>query len=191
MSFTLDNGEALGLFTAGGVALDTQALGSAATGESRGRFPDGTSAILALVPTPGNANSQQIPGDTDGDGIPDAWESANGLNPNDPRDAALDLDGDGQSNKAEYLAGTNPQSSASRLAASLVSTATPGQFAVRFTAIAGKSYTVRYKNDLTATMWTKLLDVSAQGSDTLLDVTDPGSAAQPHRFYQVVTPAQP
>lgn len=46
--------------------------------------------------------------DTDGDGIPDAWEIAHGLNPNDPSDADQDLDGDGASNLAEYLAGTDP-----------------------------------------------------------------------------------
>jgi alpha-tubulin suppressor-like RCC1 family protein len=47
--------------------------------------------------------------DTDGDGISDAWELAHGLNPNSAADALLDLDNDGQSNFAEYLAGTDPQ----------------------------------------------------------------------------------
>jgi|GEM_PF-1861810 len=46
--------------------------------------------------------------DTDGDGLPDYWETANGLNPADPGDAALDGDGDGLSNADEYLAETNP-----------------------------------------------------------------------------------
>ena len=46
--------------------------------------------------------------DTDGDGIHDAYETANGLNPNNAADANLDYDGDGISNKNEYLGGTNP-----------------------------------------------------------------------------------
>jgi len=46
--------------------------------------------------------------DSDGDGMPDDWESANGLNPFH-NDAADDADGDGLSNLAEFNAGTNPQ----------------------------------------------------------------------------------
>jgi hypothetical protein len=41
--------------------------------------------------------------DTDGDGIPDAWEKAHGLNPKDPADAVKDLNGDGYTNLEKYL----------------------------------------------------------------------------------------
>ncbi len=145
---------------------------------------------MAAAATPGGASSQPPP-DYDGDGIPDVWEMANGLNPYNASDAALDSDGDGQSNRAEYLAGTNPHNAASHLSASLAPTLTPGEFAVRFTAIAGKAYTVRYKNALTDGVWTNLADVPAPFTDTLYDVIDPVAGAQANRFYQVVTPQQP
>ncbi|MEO5715000.1 MAG: binary toxin-like calcium binding domain-containing protein [Luteolibacter sp.] len=45
--------------------------------------------------------------DTDGDKMPDAWESANGLNPS-VNDAAGNPDGDHLNNLAEYNAGTRP-----------------------------------------------------------------------------------
>ncbi len=46
--------------------------------------------------------------DTDGDGMPDNWETEHGLDPLDGADANQDLDGDGDSNLEEYQNGTNP-----------------------------------------------------------------------------------
>jgi hypothetical protein len=56
--------------------------------------------------------------DADGDGLPNGWEQQYGLDPfypygKDGPDA--DKDGDGQSNLAEFLAGTDPTNSASAL----------------------------------------------------------------------------
>ena len=43
--------------------------------------------------------------DTDGDGMPDAWEIKNGLDPNDPSDAVKDCTGDGYTNIEKYING--------------------------------------------------------------------------------------
>jgi len=45
--------------------------------------------------------------DTDLDGLPDAWEIAHQLNPEDPTDSSLDRDGDGLTALDEFLLGTN------------------------------------------------------------------------------------
>lgn len=50
-----------------------------------------------------------VTNDSDGDGLPDDYELANGFNPNDPTDAAKDADGDGLTNLQEFLRGTNPR----------------------------------------------------------------------------------
>lgn len=41
--------------------------------------------------------------DTDSDGMPDAWETARGLNPNSSADAATDRDADGYTNIEEFI----------------------------------------------------------------------------------------
>ncbi|MCP5153964.1 MAG: carboxypeptidase regulatory-like domain-containing protein [Ectothiorhodospiraceae bacterium] len=48
----------------------------------------------------------RIPNDLDGDGLTDAYEIANGLNPNDATDADDDADGDGLTNREEFERGT-------------------------------------------------------------------------------------
>ena len=49
--------------------------------------------------------------DSDSDGMPDRWEEAFFLDPFNPNDAAIDLDGDGVSNVDEYLLGIHPHRS--------------------------------------------------------------------------------
>jgi ribosomal protein S27E len=51
--------------------------------------------------------------DSDDDGMPDEWEFRHGLNPMNPDDANLDLDGDGHTNYKEYVGGSDPTDSLS------------------------------------------------------------------------------
>ena len=46
--------------------------------------------------------------DSDGDGMPDSWETAHSLNPSDPTDGASDADHDGVSAFLEYALAMNP-----------------------------------------------------------------------------------
>ena len=136
------------------------------------------------------ATSGRLNLDTDGDGIPDAWEIANGMNSTDAGDAALDSDGDGSSNYLEYIAGTNPQSAASVFRVDSVAPTGPGgAFVVTFTAQANRTYTVQYRTSLVTGSWQKLADV-APASAGSVSVPDPASLGEPNRFYRVVAPSQ-
>ncbi len=190
VNFSLLPTDSLAFSTAAGVVLDVvPTIGSQPAGSSAGRFPEGSTTVITLVPTPGTANQAQTV-DSDGDGLPDDWELANGMNPNSAADATADSDGDGQSNLAEYLAGTNPHSSADVFKAELTPPGPSGPI-IRFTAIAEKTYTVQYKTTLTDPTWQRVGDVSAQGSTAIVEVPDPAGATAGQRFYRIVTPAVP
>lgn len=61
----------------------------------------------------GAAESPSI--DRDEDGLPNDWETAHGLDPDESADALMDSDDDGASNREEYLADTNPEDARSNL----------------------------------------------------------------------------
>lgn len=65
------------------------------------------------IPTDGDEIVRSC--DTDGDGIPNDWETEYGLNPDNHDDAAEHWDSDPLNNLQEYLADTNPTNSQSSL----------------------------------------------------------------------------
>ena len=124
--------------------------------------------------------------DSDGDRMPDVWETANGFNPNDPSDANGDADLDGYSNRAEYIAGTNPRDASSFLRITQV-TNSPA-FQITFLAQTNKTYTIQYRDDLNMAPWLKLLDVPARTNARLETITDPSPGT--NRVYRIATPVQ-
>ena len=69
--------------------IDTQSDDKSALGSPNFPWPD--------------YKTYNVPVDSDHDGIPDDWEKAHGLNPNDASDANKDLNGDGYTNLEKYL----------------------------------------------------------------------------------------
>jgi hypothetical protein len=66
----------------------------------------GTGRIIDAVNEVGGwpaHDSLAAPPDSDGDGMPDAWENSAGLDPNDKSDGSADSDGDGYTNLEDYL----------------------------------------------------------------------------------------
>ena len=138
---------------------------------------------LTLAPTPGSANTA----DTDGDSLPDDWETANSLDPSSD-DSALDADTDSQSNAAEFVAGTDPRDPTSVFRIGSVEKS-EGGIHISFTAQPGRTYTVQFRDDLATGAWLKFADIPAQPAAGTVTVTDPAAPAA--RFYRVVAPAQP
>jgi hypothetical protein len=104
-------------------------------------------AFLTSAPTP--------PVDSDLDGMPDSWESARGLNPFDPSDAARDRDGDGYTNIEEYI---------NELAASLNpgSPTPPPQPSFDFTVSNGGNKSVAQGSSVPNTITTSLIAGTTQ-----------------------------
>ncbi len=114
----------------------------------------------------GSAQTDPLDPDTEGDGMADGWEIANGLNPL-VDDALGDTDGDGSVNRDEFLCGTDPRNPGSRLrVASITGGAAIG---ITWTTVHGRTYIVETSETLGGS-WTEV----ASSQVTELDGT-PGT----------------
>ena len=124
--------------------------------------------------------------DTDGDGMPDDYEIANGFDFENPADAGEDADGDGISNLGEFLAGTLPLDPSSVLALQL--SISGDDIAMNFDAVEGRSYQIQTSTSLESGSWTGIETIPSATSGEQ-SFTDPGGALVGTRFYRVITPA--
>ncbi|MFW2479242.1 MAG: hypothetical protein ACN4GF_03825 [Lentimonas sp.] len=149
-------------------------------------WDDTTISTLRLDPINVDATSFVIDaivlsdGDADDDGMPDAYEETNGLDLL-VDDRADDLDGDGQSNGDEYIAGTDPDD-ASQLYVLTSQSVTISGFEVVLAGKAGRTYELSRKLDLTAPTWTPV-DSEVVVSDGTVTLQD--SSSFDKAFYQV------
>ena len=125
-----------------------------------------------------------IEADSDGDRMPDSWESAHGLDPDNPADANADDDGDGFSNLQEYLAGTDPANPASALRITSIGLSA-ADTQVTFSSAQDKSYTVESTDRLQPPNWT-IVTQNVAGTSGAIQIIDASAATNsPIRHYRV------
>jgi hypothetical protein len=125
------------------VALDLPA-GSVPEGETLFTLTADDGGIVGDVDRSNNTSNFAVSLiiDSDGDGIPDAWERQWGSNPLASEDAVADPDGDGLSNLGEYRAGTSPTDPASYLRLTGVAAGTSAGVEVRWGSVPSRLYTL-------------------------------------------------
>jgi hypothetical protein len=136
---------------------------------------NGNSAALTVLP------------DSDGDGLPDAWET-NHFGNLTAVNGTADSDGDGMINRDEFSAGTNPTNALSVLKITLTTT---NQGVLQFVAQTNLGYTVQYRTNVHSAFWNSLtnMGISPQVRTMLLNAPNPPLESE--RYYRVVTPPVP
>jgi hypothetical protein len=119
--------------------------------------------------------------DSDGDGMDDAWEMQ--FFHTLARDGSGDFDGDGATDLAEFLAGTDPTDADSYLHMHL-SVDRSGSALLTWPVVRQRTYRVEYKQDLGDSAWTDLAAPLTIIGDTAHAFDSSLNSAQ--RFYRLV-----
>ncbi len=179
-----------GLNFVGSINATTNGSGNATISQA---FPAivPTGRVICATATDPTGNTSEFSGnvtvtttDTDGDGLPNAYETANGLSTS-VADANVDTDGDGMTNAQEYRARTDPRSQASvfRLAAPVIA---GGDTTLSLPSILGVTYRIERAEILLPPNNWRILADQIPGTGAAIILTDPGATALPRRFYRAV-----
>lgn len=124
--------------------------------------------------------------DSDGDGIPDAWEFLQFTNLTTAA-VATDFDGDGVADRDEYLADTNPKDPDSFLRATAAATTPAGSgFLVRWTSATNRVYTLSRSTNFPGGFVALATNIAAAPPEnTFTDTAPPAASA----IYQIETRA--
>ncbi|MGN6384792.1 MAG: thrombospondin type 3 repeat-containing protein, partial [Verrucomicrobiota bacterium] len=117
--------------------------------------------------------------DLNGDGVPDDWQSFNWGKPINWPNPALDSDGDGASNLAEFLAGTDPTNPDSVLKV-VISTREQGPY-VEWTTEPGSVYQLQISSDLKTWQNVGTQRFASSTSDAI-----PASQPGQGQYYRVI-----
>jgi hypothetical protein len=101
-----------------------------------------------------------LAGDADGNGLPDDWEilhfGAVGVDP------SADADGDGASNRSEYIAGTDPRDASSVFRSE--NWRDGSQMILRVPTVTGRRYRLMGSDNLSSGSWTEIDAIDGDGS---------------------------
>jgi hypothetical protein len=120
------------------------------------------------------------------DGVPNTWRAlyfgGGGTTTNGQSCATCDPDGDGMDNRSEFLAGTNPTNSTSRVTLRAVPPNAFGNVATLLSST-GIVYRVGARDDFSGAAWSILAD-QVIGTGGNIPLIDPASTAKQQRFYR-------
>jgi hypothetical protein len=168
---------------AGGTGASLQRLEPGGYGNDPGNW-------FIAMPTAGQTNVANA-FDLNDDGLPDAWQLHNFGSTASPQAApGADPDHDGFNNSQEFIAGTDPLDGASFLKLNSAAVAGTG-LSIKFNAVAGKTYSVLWTDNLKDPNWLKLADMPAQATSGQVTVTDAALNSSAARYYRLVTPQAP
>ncbi len=126
-------------------------------------------------------------GDADNDGMNDSWESAHGLDPNDPTDANGDSDHDGSPNWKEFRTGGNPSDPSdafSMNSGSGVPMVDENKITITWRSQSNAFYTVEQSSDLLADFTAILTGIEATPPTNTVVITNSVSGIP--FFYRVI-----
>jgi len=152
-----------------------------ADGTASGKYSVDLASNQIVVHSNGVVRVVSLTQDSNADGLPDWWEELYFEGPTSAN-ASLDSDSDGMKNGQEYLAGTNPQDSASVLRVTSATFDTSG-FKVSFPTVQGVVYRVLRSDELSS--WVAV-GADVPGTGTVAEVLDPAAPNASARYYRIM-----